>query len=221
MVAGVETSELQMMEDEKKSTQKSLEICEGFLSFIHQSRPGLLGDTEDASSSASRSVEPMSLPIAPSLPWLINAEGLSSLHKEVTSWRLRLLRHLYGLDQNIPAQQRSLMCSDNKQTSESQSIREELSGTEALLEFCKQAEEEANRPRTHLFEDVIAGDNSRQAVVTTLDDLISAKRIKVGNNSDQALGKMSDASIQNFFRLDVHSTDQDSKAGKRPEMTKK
>lgn len=221
VVAGVETSELQMMEDEKKSTQKSLEICEEFLLFVDQSRPSLLGDTGDASGPVSRPVEPMALPVAPSLPWLINAEGLSSLQKEATSWRLRLLRHLYGLDRNIPAQQRFQISSDNEQTSDKESIREELSGTEALLEFCKQAEEEANRPRAHLFEDVVAGDNSRQAIVTTLEDLISAKRVKVGNNSDQALGNMSDESIQQFFRRDAHSNDEGSKAGKRPEIVKK
>ena len=221
VVAGVETSELKLMEDEKRSTQKSLEICADFLSFIHQSQPSLLGDTGDASMTALRPTEPIQQPVAPSLPWLINAEGLSSLHKEVTSWRLRLLRHLYGLDQNFPAQQRSLVSPDNEQTSDKQSIREELSGTEALLEFCKQAEEEANRPRTHLFEDVVAGDNSRQAVVTTLDDLISAKRIKVGNNSDQALGNMSHGTIQTFFRRDVYTNDQANKVGKRPETVKK
>jgi hypothetical protein len=209
-----------MMEDEKKSTQKSLEICENFLSFVDQSRPGLLGDIGDASKPSSRVAEYMPLPVAPSLSWLINAEGLSSVHKEATSWRLRLLRHLYGLDRNIPAQHRVLACSDNEQTSDEQNIREELNGTEALLEFCKQAEEEVKRPQMHLFEDVVAGDNSRQAIVTTLKDLISAKRVKVGNNSEQALGNMSDESIQQFFRRDVSSYDQGSTTGKRPEFVR-
>lgn len=223
LVAGVETSELQMMEDEKKSTQKSLEICEEFLLFIDQSRPDLLGDIGDASTPAlrPRSVEYMPLPVAPSLSRLINADGLSSMHKEATSWRSQLLRHLYGLDRNIPAPQRFLTYSNNEPISDEQSIREELSGTEALLEFCKQAEEEVKRPHMHLFEEVVAGDNSRQAIVTTLDDLISAKRIKVGNNSDQALGNMSDQSIQHFFRNDVSSNGQRGTTGKRPEIVKK
>jgi hypothetical protein len=209
------------MEDEKKSTQKSLEICEEFLSFIDHSRPGLLGDMGDASTPPLRPVERMPLPVAPSLSWLINSEGLSSIHKEATSWRSQLLRHLYGLNRNIPPQQRFLTFSDNEPTSDEQSIREELSGTEALLEFCKQAGEEVKRPQMHLFEDVVAGDNSRQAIVTTLEDLISAKRIKVGNNSDQALGNMSDESIRYFFRRDVSSDDQGGTTAKRPEFVKK
>lgn len=89
---------------------------------------------------------------------------------------------------------------ESGQARKDQGFREELNRTEALLEFCKWAEEEVNRPRTHYFEDVSTGDNSQQAIITTLDDLISAKRIKSGNNSYQALGRMADESIQTFFR---------------------
>ncbi|KAJ5935942.1 hypothetical protein N7454_005240 [Penicillium verhagenii] len=73
----------------------------------------------------------------------------------------------------------------------------------------------------HLFEDVVAGDNSRQAIVTTVDDLISAKRITVGNNSDQVLGNISNESIQHFVRRDANSNDQGSPAGMQPEKFKK
>ncbi|KAJ9481090.1 hypothetical protein VN97_g12416 [Penicillium thymicola] len=195
VISGVDTAELQMMEDEKNSTQKSLDICEQFLTLIDQSRPSLLGDVERSSGS----FDYMSSSVAPNLSWLINAEGLNSAHKEVTSWKLRLLQHLHGVGQNMRGQKRYLPSLDNEKTSEEQSFREELSGTETLLAFCKQAEEDANRPRTHFFEDVSTGDNSRQAIVTTLEDLISAKRIKSGNNSYQALGRMADESIQSFF----------------------
>ncbi|KAJ5667483.1 hypothetical protein N7507_003347 [Penicillium longicatenatum] len=81
----------------------------------------------------------------------------------------------------------------NKPESEEQNFREELSGTESLLNFCKQVEEEAKQQRTHFFEDVST------AIITTFEDLISAKRIKSGNNSYQALGRMADESIQSFF----------------------
>lgn len=137
--------------------------------------------------------------------WLINAEGLNSTCKEITSWKLRLLQHLYGVDRIVQEQQRYLPYLKDDQESEEQSFREELSGTETLLNFCKriEEEEEANRLRTHCFEDVTTGDNSRQAIVTTLDDLISAKRIKSGDNSLQALGNMADESIQSFFNSAV------------------
>ncbi|EPS26182.1 hypothetical protein PDE_01118 [Penicillium oxalicum 114-2] len=196
VLSGVEIAELQMMEDEKNSTQKSLDICEQFLTLIDQSRPSLLGDVGHLSGPLDYASSSAALPLS----WLINAEGLNSAQKEVMSWKLRLLQHLYGIGGNIPGQQRYLPGSGNQQTPEQQIFREELSGTEALLAFCKQAEEEANHPRTHYFEDVSTGDNSRQAIVTSLEDLISAKRIKAGNGSYQALGMLSDESIQTFFR---------------------
>lgn len=184
------------MEEEKDSTQKGLDICEQFLTLIDQSRSSLLGGL----GLASNHFDQTSSSMAPNLSWLINAEGLNSTHKEVTSWKLQLLQHLFGVGKNIQRPQLYLPQSSNEKTPEQQTFQEEFRGTEALLEFCKQAEENANQPRTHYFEDVSTGDNSRQAITTTLKDLISAKRIKSGNGSYQALGQMSNESIQTVFR---------------------
>lgn len=195
MALGIDTAELQRMEEEKDSTQKSLDICEQFLTLIAKSRSSLLGDSE----LASKHFDQTSSSVAPNLSWLVNAEGLNSTHKEVTSWKLRLLQHLFGVGKNSQGPQLYLPRSGNEQTPEQQAFQEDFSGTEALLEFCKRAEEDANQPRTHYFEDVSTGDNSRQAITTTLEDLISAKRIKSGNGSYQALGQMSNESIQALF----------------------
>lgn len=196
VASGIDTVELRRMEEEKDSTQKSLDICERFLTLIDQSRTSLLGVLGFASEQSDQT--PSS--VAPNLSWLINAEGLNSTQKEVTSWKLRLLQHLFGIGKNIQGPRLDLPRSNNGQTSEQQAFQEEFSGTESLLEFCKQAEEEANHPGTHKFEDVSTGDNSRQVIATTLKDLISAKRIKSGHKSFQALGQMSNESIQTVFR---------------------
>ncbi|KAJ5647174.1 hypothetical protein N7490_003546 [Penicillium lividum] len=179
VVSGIYTAELQLMEEEKNSTQKSLEICEVAHSLSH--------------------FDHMSSFFNPNVSSLINAEGLNSTYKEITSWKLRLLQHLHGVDRIVQGQQRNMPRLSNEPEPEEQNFREELRGTESLLNFCKQVEEEAKQQRTHYFEDVSTGDNSRQAIVTTLEDLISAKRIKSGNNSYQALGRMADEGIQSFF----------------------
>ncbi|KAJ5223232.1 hypothetical protein N7468_007774 [Penicillium chermesinum] len=199
----LEDADLRVMEDEKNSTKKSLEICDKFLVLIDQSRPQLLGMDEQSSRMGDYTPSPAALDphIARSMPFLINSEGLFSTQKELSSWRLKLLKHLIGLDGNVRRQQqRYLPSAESELRPEEESYQEELSGTEALLELCKQAEGEANRQGTHFFEDVSTGNNSRQAIVTTLDDLISAKRIKSGDSSFQALGNMSNESIQCFFR---------------------
>lgn len=193
--------DLQVMEDEKNSTQKSLEICEKFLALIDQSKPQLLGVDEQSSRISDHTSLPtvMTSRVAPNMPFLINSEGLFSAQKELTTWKLKLLQHLIGIDGNVQRQQRYLPGVENELHPEEENYQEEMSGTEALLGLCQKAEGEANQ-RTHFFEDVSTGNNSRQAIVTTLDDLISAKRIKSGDSSFQALGKMSDESIQSFFQ---------------------
>ena len=61
---GIDTAELQRMEEEKDSTQKSLDICEQFLILIDQSRSSLLGD----SGLTSKHFDQTSSSVAPN-PW--------------------------------------------------------------------------------------------------------------------------------------------------------
>lgn len=44
-------------------------------------------------------------------------------------------------------------------------------------------EKEANQPPTHHFEEVSTDDKCHQIIVTTLEDLISVKRTKLGDDS--------------------------------------
>ncbi|KAJ5033066.1 hypothetical protein NUH16_003196 [Penicillium rubens] len=211
----LQAAELQVMEDEKNSTQKSLEICEQFLTLIEQSRSQLLYADDHPSRllHPTTSLASMNSRMA-RMSFLINSEGLVSAQKEVTSWKLKLLQHLIGIDVNIQGQQRCLPPGEEATLHpEEQKFKEEMDGTKALLEFCKQAEKEANQQRTHYFEDVSTGNNSRQAIVTTLDDLISAKRITSGDGSCQALGNMSDESIRCFFQHTGFASSSNSQGG--------
>lgn len=211
----LQAAELQVMEDEKNSTQKSLEICEQFLTLIEQSRSQLLNADDHPSRllHPTTSLASMNSRMA-RMSFLINSEGLVSAQKEVTSWKLKLLQHLIGIDVNIQGQQRCLPPGEEATLHpEERKFKEEMDGTEALLEFCKQAEKEANQQRTHYFEDVSTGNNSRQAIVTTLDDLISAKRITSGDGSCQALGNMSDESIRCFFQHTGFASSSNSQGG--------
>jgi hypothetical protein len=130
---------------------------------------------------------------------LINAEGLNSARKEIMSWKIQLLQNLYKVDKPFPISRQDLPLLGDGYNVDKQNFQEEVQGTEALLEFCKHAGEQANQPRMNYYEDITAGDNSHLAAVTTLKDLISAKRIKSGNGSKLILGQMSDDTIQSVF----------------------
>jgi hypothetical protein len=194
----IDPAELQRMEDERQSTQKSLEFCQQFLTLLDQSRPSLLGNLESAAKEPSEQLSPKERPMQSSL---INAEGLNAARKEILSWEIQLLQNLYKLDKNIPFPLTRLdipMLRDGY-SSKQQTLQDEAQGTEALLEFCKHAGKEVNQPGMNYYEDITAGDSSHLAVVTTFKDLISAKRIKSGSGSKLILGQMSDHTIQSVF----------------------
>ncbi|KAL4885941.1 hypothetical protein BJY04DRAFT_179572 [Aspergillus karnatakaensis] len=192
----IDPAELQRMEDEKQSTQKSLEICQKFLTLLDQSRPSLLGNLENASKEPSQQLSSNERPMLSSL---INAEGLNAAQKEIMSWKIQLLQNLYKVDKNVPLTRLDLPMLRDEYNSEQQTLQEEAQGTEALLEFCKRAGKEVNERGMNYYEDITAGDNSHLAVVTTFKDLISAKRIKSGSGSKLILGQMSDDTIQSGF----------------------
>ncbi|KAL3475089.1 hypothetical protein BJX99DRAFT_259702 [Aspergillus californicus] len=189
-------ADLQRMEDEKQSTQKSLDICQQFLTLLDQSWSSLLGDLESAPKGPSQRASSYERPMQ---PLLINAEGLNSARKEIMSWKIQLLQNLNKVDNQFPMTRLDIPLLSGALSPQQQTFQEEVQGTEALLEFCKHAEDELNQPRMNYYEDVTAGDNTHLAVVTTLKDLISAKRIKSGNGSKLVLGQMSDNTIQGIF----------------------
>lgn len=67
---------------------------------------------------------------------------------------------------------------------------------------------QAGQDRTNIFEDVSITDNGRQAIVSMIEDLISAKRITAGARLMQPMGQMSDESLQHFSRDRHHATEE-------------
>ncbi|KAL2809389.1 hypothetical protein BJX63DRAFT_435257 [Aspergillus granulosus] len=190
----VDPAEFQRMEDEKQSTEKSLDICDRFLTLMIESRSSLLGTVESAPKQFY-----WRPPEVPMRSAFINAEGFNSTQKELVSWMLGLQKNLWEINKQM-----TITPSDNplprgRISAEQQTFQDEAKGTEDLLEFCRQAGQEASQRHTNFYEDITAGDDSHVTVVTKFNDLISAKHIKSGNRSKLVLGQMSDASIQSIF----------------------
>lgn len=76
--SSIEMDELQMMEDEKYSAQKSLDICDQSLALIDQSQPRPLGVEEQLSKPSGL----MSSTTAQELSKLANADRLDPMQKE-------------------------------------------------------------------------------------------------------------------------------------------
>lgn len=81
-----------------------------------------------------------------------------------------------------------------------QRTQEDWDNINKCINICDEAVEQASLPQTNVFEDISTGPNSFQAIVTTLEDLISARRVTAETGATQILGKASDASIQQISR---------------------
>lgn len=78
--------------------------------------------------------------------------------------------------------------------------KEELESIRQCLSVCQDATEKVASERINIFEDVKSGVRAKQVVVSTIGELVSAKRVISGDDSVQLLGQMSDASIQHYAR---------------------
>ncbi|KAJ5688278.1 hypothetical protein N7536_010897 [Penicillium majusculum] len=193
----MESSNVQMMEEERESTQHGLEICDQFSAYIERTRSTLLEKmTRDPTISE---VGPS--PIGHNnIPWLILAQALTSAEREVINSRLSLLQHHHerGGQPRVLHYQKSLPQGDK--IGEQNESQEEADNIKESLNFFDRISQETSKNRTNYFEDITTGDRSTQAVVSTLKDLISARRIISGSDSLQVLGQMSDDSLQRMLR---------------------
>lgn len=88
----------------------------------------------------------------------------------------------------------------DEQGTEEERIQEERDSTRQCLAICAQASEQANEDRTNIFEDVSMAEDGHQVIVSTIGDLILAKRVSAGARSTQWMGQMSDDSLQQLTK---------------------
>ncbi|KAJ6016526.1 hypothetical protein N7540_011117 [Penicillium herquei] len=193
---GVDLIVVQQMKEELESTQLGLDICAQFSSYIEETRSTSLQRMTQASEASERAPSPSEN----NFPWLILAEALSSAEREIVSSRLRLLQYRRAQGRQPWLPQRRGLLYEYVNANERSDINEEAESIKASLKFFDQVSEEASQSRMNYFEDVATGDNSKQVIVTTLKDLISARRITSGSGSLQVLGQLSEDSLNNGLR---------------------
>lgn len=79
-------------------------------------------------------------------------------------------------------------------------MQEEKDSIEQCLNIYVDASDLAGSARINSFKVVNSADDSRQIIVLTIRDRISAKRIVIGNRSEQWLGQMSDDIIRQLLQ---------------------
>lgn len=183
----------QVIEEEKQSTEQCLEICAQASEYIEGLQAGLLHDSVSmrnlpARSASKENVEPQH---AKRVTGAMFHDFLSKINANSNTLESRLAE----LKSRLAEAQKRQNVSKNEAT-KLETMQEEKDSIEQCLNICADASDLAGSARINSFEDVNSADDSRQLIVSTIGDLISAKRIITGNRSEQWLGQMSDDTIK-------------------------
>jgi hypothetical protein len=192
--SGEETLEWQDMQDEKESTEQCLEICAEFLNHIEKAQ-------KDVAKGISTASEPNQVHIATTSHRVTARKVIVNTLDDL---RLRLDSAKALLEKISPASPNTIMGSSHEQSVERKQLQDEFEGITKALEVCADASEIADSNRVISFSRVSMKDDGLQVIVATMGDLLRVSDITVGDRSAQIMGQMTDESLQQLSRDQVH-----------------
>lgn len=198
--------ERKQIQEERDSAEQCLNICAQVCTHIDQAQ--LSKVFKDVSTPPDGRWARLGTPSSHDSARLLTAESLKICTKTMEDSSNWLKGHLQNLDNrlaSLPAQSPQI---SSEQAAEQERIQEEIDSIKQCLAIYAEASVQAGQDRTNIFEDVSMTDDGRQAIVSTIGDLISAKRITAGARSMQLMGQMSDESLQQFSRDRHHATEE-------------
>ncbi|KAL2827135.1 hypothetical protein BDW59DRAFT_57913 [Aspergillus cavernicola] len=203
--------ELQQIEEEKQSTKHCLQICKQVSGYIEQYQSECQNITGEASSSPYDNTIHTNSKF--SLSRQIAQGSLISSLQNMTAASARLQQHLNQLEANLQSSKDPTV--SNQATYELQKIKEEKETIAQCLNICADASSLSESARVNVFEDVTSLDDSQQVLVSTIGDLLNARRITTGMRSFQVLGQISDDTLQHLSLR--HSRPGDNVVNREPE----
>ncbi|RMD43588.1 hypothetical protein DV735_g1524, partial [Chaetothyriales sp. CBS 134920] len=198
-VVGERTSELTLaMDEERKSIQQCLTICMNIPlppTPPPSSLPVAESSLQQTSNRSSRSATP-----APDLPRMITSKSLTDCRRGLGYTTVQLRARLQDLNRQIAAINSSNTSGAGQAYVNVDEMKEVADSVKQCLNICGEAAEQASAERVNVFDDVKMADDGHQLILSTIGDLISAKRITVGARSTQWLGQMSDETVQQLSK---------------------
>ncbi|KAF5857760.1 hypothetical protein ETB97_005291 [Aspergillus alliaceus] len=185
------------IKEEKESTEQCLAICAQVSEFIEGLQVYTSPRSLAENSSTYRSAKKAGINFHQSEQTTdaMLEDFKARLSTQSASLKLRLVELNHCLKELT--EQRGRFSSEDSQKWDL--IKEEKESIIQCISICADASDLAGKARTNSFEDVSSSDDSRQLIVSTIGDLISAKHIKTGNRSEQWLGQMSDDTVKQLI----------------------
>lgn len=202
-ISNEDAAERQRMREERDSTQQCLDICSQVSVHIDKAQSTAVENASTPSDIYQATVTALG---GSTSARRVTANTLKECRERLALTMAQLERRLQDIDSRLQNFSSQRPMTSDQQALERERIREEIDGVKQCLAICAQAAEQANQGRTNVIEDISTAEDSFQAVVATLGDLISAKRVNSGARATQCVGQMSDASLQQISRDRVHPT---------------
>jgi Fungal N-terminal domain of STAND proteins len=191
------TAERQQMQEERDSIQQCLGICAKVLTHIDHLQPIVLGNISTPSATYQGPVTTLS-DLTPART--VTVDAFKACKDRLTYTTTQLEKNLQIINNRLQHFSSQSPEAPNEQAAEKERIEEELDSIKQCLAICAEASRQADKDRTNVFEDISMADDGYQVFVSTIGDLISARRITAGARSIQLLGQMSDDSLQQLSR---------------------
>ena len=196
-ISDEDVAERERMQKEKDSTKQCLAICAQVLEQVSQVRPNVFEDISAANDAYQVDISTRGGLIPAKR---VTAKVLEEFQDKLTATTSDLNENLQKINirlQRHPSPGARILDED---TAERKRLQEELDSIKQCLAICTQASEKADQVRTNVFEDVSAAKDAHQLIISTLGDLVLAKQVTAGLGSDQWLGQMADATVQQLSR---------------------
>jgi hypothetical protein len=210
-----DTIERQRMQEESESTKQCLTICAQFSAHIEQAQ-------RIHFTNISTPFDVFQGPASTS-EGMLSAQGLtndalSEFQQRLGSTKARLEAHLQSLTNRLVNATIRQPADSSERAAEIKTIREEIESVQQSLAICAKASEQTTSDRVNIYEEIEVGEEGSQIIVSTIGDLIAARKVTAGARATQVLGQMNDQSLQSFSRartvsLTEKDLEEDSVAG--------
>lgn len=199
-ISNEDAAERQQLQEERDSTQKCIDNCAHVLTQIDQVQPNAF-----INISAAYQVPVTTLSSLTSAQ-LVTSNTFNACREKLTNTTTQLERQLQEIDNRLRKFSSQPLNISNEQAAEQERLKEERDCIKQSLDICTEASKQASQERTNVLEDISMADDGYQLLVSTVGDLISAKRVTIGSRSLQMFGQMSDTSLQQLSRGLSHTS---------------
>jgi hypothetical protein len=184
------STERKRIQEEIESTKQCLSICTAVSKHIDRIRPSILKNIAIPPDTVDHSAVTADF---------TTDRTLKSCDTALKNQIQELQTHLQELFDRLAHLQSNSNGGHADNETERQRIQDELEATKQSLAICIAASDRATKDRLNVYEDVSIDEDGYQYIVSTIGDLISAKRINAGARSIQCMGQISDDSFQKML----------------------